>query len=172
MFDCRLFNTDEDEVKKLLRHPHAAVALSDAGAHLSFLCDAGFGLHLFGHWARERGDLTLEEAVKRVTSDVAAAYRIKDRGRLVPGAWADLLLFDPATVGRGPKRRVHDLPDGRRPPRHAGGRRARRVGERRAHGERGGGPPRVRPPRASAAGVRRVEDRPRQSDARLRALMG
>ena len=112
MFDCRLFNTDEDEVKKLLRHPHAAVALSDAGAHLSFLCDAGFGLHLFGHWARERGDLTLEEAVKRVTSDVADAYRIKDRGRITPGAWADLLLFDPATVGRGPKRRVHDLPTG------------------------------------------------------------
>ena len=112
MFDCRLFNTDEDEVKKLLRHPYAAVALSDAGAHLSFLCDAGFGLHLFGHWARERGDLTLEAAVKRVTSDVATAYRIGDRGRIAPGAWADLLLFDPATVGRGPKRRVHDLPTG------------------------------------------------------------
>jgi N-acyl-D-aspartate/D-glutamate deacylase len=112
MFDCRLFNTDEDEVKKLLRHEHAAVALSDAGAHLSFLCDAGFGLHLFGHWARERGDFTLEEAVKRVTGDVAAAYRIKDRGRLVPGAWADLLLFDPNTVARGQKRRVNDLPTG------------------------------------------------------------
>jgi N-acyl-D-aspartate/D-glutamate deacylase len=111
-FDCRLFNTDEDEVRRLLRHPHAAVALSDARAHLSFLCDAGFGLHLFGHWVRERGDLTLPEAVKRVTSDVAAAYRIADRGRLVPGAWADLLLFDPATVGRGPKRRVADLPTG------------------------------------------------------------
>jgi N-acyl-D-aspartate/D-glutamate deacylase len=112
MLDCRLFNTDEDEVKKLLRHPHAAVALSDAGAHLSFLCDAGFGLHLFGHWVRDRGDLTLEEAVKRVTHDVATAYRIKDRGRLTPGAWADLLLFDPRTVARGPKRRVHDLPTG------------------------------------------------------------
>src|SRR5207237_8573563 len=112
MFDCRLFNTDEAEVKKLLRHPYAAVALSDAGAHLSFLCDAGFGLHLFGHWARERGDLTLEEAVKRVTSDVATAYRIKDRGRIAPGAWADLLLFDPKTVGRGPKPRVNDLPRG------------------------------------------------------------
>ena len=112
MFDCKLFNTDENEVRKLLCHPNAAVALSDAGAHLSFLCDAGFGLHLFGHWARERGDLTLPEAVKRVTSDVATAYRIQDRGRLVPGAWADLLLFDPATVGRGPKRRVNDLPTG------------------------------------------------------------
>jgi len=112
MFDCKLFNTDEDEVRRLLRHPHAAVALSDAGAHLSFLCDAGFGLHLFGHWVRERGDLTLPEAVKRVTSDVAGAYRIPDRGRLIPGAWADLLLFDPRTVGRGPRRRVHDLPTG------------------------------------------------------------
>jgi N-acyl-D-amino-acid deacylase len=112
LFDCKLFNTDEDDVRRLLRHPHAAVALSDAGAHLSFLCDAGFGLHLFGHWVRERGDLTLPEAVKRVTSDVATAYRIPDRGRLVPGAWADLLLFDPATVARGPKRRVNDLPTG------------------------------------------------------------
>jgi N-acyl-D-aspartate/D-glutamate deacylase len=112
MFDCRLFNTDEDEVRRLLRHPNAAVALSDAGAHLSFLCDAGFGLHLFGHWVRERGDLTLPEAVKRVTSDVASAYRIADRGRLAPGAWADLLLFDPRTVARGPKRRVRDLPTG------------------------------------------------------------
>jgi N-acyl-D-aspartate/D-glutamate deacylase len=112
MLDCRLFNTDEDEVRKLLRHPHAAVALSDAGAHLSFLCDAGFGLHLFGHWVRERGDLTLPEAVKRVTHDVATAYRIKDRGRLAPGAWADLLLFDPQTVARGPRRRVYDLPTG------------------------------------------------------------
>ena len=112
MFDCKLFNTDENEVRKLLRHPHAAVALSDAGAHLSFLCDAGFGLHLFGHWVRERGDLTLPEAVKRVTSDVATAYRLEGRGRIAPGAWADLLLFDPATVGRGPKRRVNDLPTG------------------------------------------------------------
>jgi N-acyl-D-aspartate/D-glutamate deacylase len=112
MFDCRLFNTDEDEVRKLLRHPHAAVALSDAGAHLSFLCDAGFGLHLLGHWVRDRGDLTLEEAVKRVTSDVATAYRIPGRGRLAAGACADLILFDPRTVGRGAKRRVNDLPTG------------------------------------------------------------
>ena len=112
MLDCRLFNIDEDEVRRLLRHPHAAVALSDAGAHLSFLCDAGFGLHLFGHWVRERGDLTLEQAVRSVTSAVAGAYRIRDRGALVPGAWADLMLFDPATVARGDKRRVNDLPTG------------------------------------------------------------
>src|SRR4029453_5486972 len=110
MLDCRLFNIDEDEVRRLLRHPNAAVALSDAGAHLSFLCDAGFGLHLFCRWARERGDLTLEQAVRAVTITVADAYRIRERGRLQAGAWADLMLFDPRTVGRGEKRRVNDLP--------------------------------------------------------------
>ena len=112
MFDCRLFNTDERKVSELLRHPCSAVALSDAGAHLSFLCDAGFGLHLFGHWVRERGDMSLPQAVRAVTSTVADAYRIRDRGRIAPGAWADLMLFDPATVARGPKRRVNDLPTG------------------------------------------------------------
>jgi N-acyl-D-aspartate/D-glutamate deacylase len=112
MFDCKLFNTDEDQVRELLRHPSAQITLSDAGAHLSFLCDAGFGLHLFGHWVRERADLTLEQAVQAVTSRPAALYRIRERGRLVPGAWADLCLFDPATVGRGPRRRVFDLPAG------------------------------------------------------------
>jgi N-acyl-D-aspartate/D-glutamate deacylase len=61
---------------------------------------------------RERGELTLPQAVRTVTSAVADAYRIKDRGRIVPGAWADLMLFDPATVARGPKRRVNDLPTG------------------------------------------------------------
>jgi N-acyl-D-aspartate/D-glutamate deacylase len=112
LFDCPLFNIDEDRVVNLLRHPYAAIALSDAGAHLSFLCDAGFGLHLLGHWVRERGDMTTEAAVQALTSRPADIYRIKDRGRLVPGAWADLMLFDPETVARGAKRRVNDLPTG------------------------------------------------------------
>ena len=111
-FECLLFNVDEDRVVDLLRHPAAAVTLSDAGAHLSFLCDAGFGLHLMGHWARDRGDMTLEYAVEALTSRAAKIYRIKDRGLLQKGAWADLMMFDPKTVGRGEKRRVQDLPAG------------------------------------------------------------
>lgn len=112
LLECQLFQTDEDAVQRLFKHPHAALATSDAGAHLSFLCDAGFGLHLFGYWVRQRGDLSLEEAVRRVTSLPADIYRIRDRGRIVPGAWADLILFDASTVGRGEKRRVFDLPAG------------------------------------------------------------
>jgi N-acyl-D-amino-acid deacylase len=47
---------------------------------------------------RERGVLSLEEAVRKMTSLAADQVGIKDRGRLVPGAFADLVLFDPATV--------------------------------------------------------------------------
>jgi N-acyl-D-amino-acid deacylase len=112
MFDCKLFNIDEERVRELLIHPCSALGLGDAGAHLAFLCDAGFGLHLLGHWVRERRDLTLEQAVQMVTSRLADAYRIPNRGRLVPGAHADLILFDPQSVGRGEKRRVSDLPAG------------------------------------------------------------
>ncbi len=112
VFDCKLFNIDDDRVRELLVNPYAALGLGDAGAHLSFLCDAGFGLYLLGHWVRERGDLTLEQAVQMLTSRAADAYRLADRGRLVPGAHADLMMFDPDTVGRGEKTRVSDLPAG------------------------------------------------------------
>ena len=112
LFDVRLFNVDEERVADLLRYEYGAIALSDAGAHLSFLCDAGFGLHLMGHWARNKGTITLEKAVEALTSRPADIYRIKDRGRLAVGAWADLMLFDPETVGRGNKTRVNDLPAG------------------------------------------------------------
>ncbi len=112
LVDCHMFNVDEERVKDLLEHPHGVLGLSDAGAHLSFLCDAGFGLHMLGHWARDRADLTLEQAVQSVTSRLADVYRIKERGRLKVGACADLLLFDPATVGRGERVRKWDLPAG------------------------------------------------------------
>ncbi len=107
-----LLNSDEEAVGRMLRHPHSLVSLSDAGAHLTFFNDAGFGLHLLGHWVRERGVLSLAEGVRKLTSDPARLFGIRDRGRLAVGAAADLLLFDPATVNRGPKRRVFDLPAG------------------------------------------------------------
>jgi N-acyl-D-aspartate/D-glutamate deacylase len=112
LFDAVLSNTDEAAVGRLISDPDSHIALSDAGAHLTFLCDAGFGLHLLGPWARDRGVMSVEEAVRKLTSQPAALFGIKDRGRLAPGLAADLLLFDPATVGRGEKRRVYDLPAG------------------------------------------------------------
>ena len=112
VFNAMLLNSDEEAVGRMLRHPHSLVSLSDAGAHLTFFNDAGFGLHLLGHWVRERGVLTLADAVQRLTRQPAQLFGIPERGALKPGYHADLLLFDPATVNRGPKRRVFDLPGG------------------------------------------------------------
>ncbi len=112
VFVALTLNSDEEAVGRMLRHPASLVSLSDAGAHLTFFNDAGFGLHLLGHWVREREALSLPEGVKKLTSEPAALFGIRERGALRPGYFADLLLFDPATVGRGPKRRVRDLPAG------------------------------------------------------------
>jgi N-acyl-D-aspartate/D-glutamate deacylase len=109
---AKLFQNDDRGVAPLLKHDAGVIALSDAGAHLIYLCDAGFGLHFLRHWVRETGTFSLEEGVRRLTSDPAAKYRIPERGRLHPGAWADLLLFDPATVGMSALERRNDLPGG------------------------------------------------------------
>jgi len=111
-FEARLFQNDDAGVAPLLRHHAGVIALSDAGAHLTFLCDAGFGLHFLAHWVRETGTFALAEAVRRLTADPAAKYRIPDRGRIAPGQWADLLLFDPQAVGVSSLERVRDLPGG------------------------------------------------------------
>jgi N-acyl-D-aspartate/D-glutamate deacylase len=112
VFNAMLLNSDEKAVARMLKHPSSMVSLSDAGAHLTFFNDAGYGLHLLGHWARELKVLSLEQAVEKLTSHPARVFGIRNRGALKPGNWADLLLFDPATVGRGTKRRVDDLPAG------------------------------------------------------------
>ncbi len=111
-FVAQLLNSDEEAVGRMLNHPHSIVSLSDAGAHLTFFTDAGFGLHLLGHWVRERGAMSLSEAVRRLTGQSALLFGMPKRGLLREGYAADLLLFDPLTVGRGPKRRVFDLPGG------------------------------------------------------------
>jgi N-acyl-D-aspartate/D-glutamate deacylase len=107
---AKLYQNDDAGVAPLLAHPAGVIALSDAGAHLIYFCDAGYGLHFLAHWVRELGRFTLEEGVRRLTSDPARKYRIAARGLIAPGYKADLLLFDPAQVDVAPLRRVKDLP--------------------------------------------------------------
>jgi N-acyl-D-aspartate/D-glutamate deacylase len=98
---------------ELLNNPSILIGLGDGGAHVDMLCDAGYPTYLLGTWVRERGVLTLEEAVRRLTSDPADLFGIRDRGRLLPGLAADIAIFDPAKVGssnRGERR--YDLPGG------------------------------------------------------------
>ena len=112
VFTAQLLNSDADAVGRMLNHPHSIISLSDAGAHLTFFNDAGFGLHLLGHWVRDLKVMSLAEAVRRLTSQPASIFGMTDRGTIKEGMAADLMLFDPTTVGRGPKRRVFDLPGG------------------------------------------------------------
>ena len=109
---AKLFQNDDKGVAPLLKHPAGVLALSDAGAHLIYFCDAGFGLHFLAHWVRETGTFSLEEGVRRLTSDPARKYRIPRRGCIAPGYFADLLLFDPAAVGVSPLEKSSDLPGG------------------------------------------------------------
>ena len=112
VFVALTLNSDEEAVGRLIRHPYSLVSLSDAGAHLTFFNDAGFGLHLLGHWVRQKGELSLPQAIYRLTGQAAKLFGIRDRGVLRTGNAADLMLFDPKTVDRGPKERVRDLPAG------------------------------------------------------------
>ena len=109
---AKLFQNDDRGVAPLLKHPAGVVALSDAGAHLIYFCDAGFGLHFLAHWVRETGTFTLEEGVRRLTSDPARKYRIPKRGLIRAGYGADLVAFDPAAVGVSSLERAADLPGG------------------------------------------------------------
>jgi N-acyl-D-aspartate/D-glutamate deacylase len=109
-----MMNGNEDAVAKLLRHDAGLLALSDAGAHVDTLCDQGFTSYLLGHWVRELGRLSLEEAVRLVTAVPAERYGLKGRGRLAPGSAADLVLFDPKRVAMRQTEMVYDLPKGQR----------------------------------------------------------
>jgi N-acyl-D-aspartate/D-glutamate deacylase len=111
-FRVVMINDDDEQIAALLQDPRYLLGLSDAGAHTSQLCDANYATYLLSHWTRERGTLTLEAAVHRLTGHPAAVYGIPDRGTLVPGAVADLVAFDASTVGSGELERVHDLPGG------------------------------------------------------------
>ena len=98
-FNAALLNADEAAVEGLLRHDAGLISLSDAGAHLCYLCDAGYGLHLLGHWVRDKELFDLEDGIRRITSMPAQLYGIPDRGEIAPGKFADLLLFDPRRWG-------------------------------------------------------------------------
>ena len=105
-----MLNTEEEGVAEIIANDGTLISLSDAGAHNSMLCDAGYAMHLFGHWTRELGLFDLATAIRKVTHDPAEVYGIINRGQLTPGAWADMILFDPDVISITKMTQHFDLP--------------------------------------------------------------
>ena len=108
-----IINSDPEAVGKLLTLPNVLVGLSDAGAHVDQHCEAGVPTYILHEWVRNRRLLSLEEGVRRITSELADFMGLKSKGRIAPGMDADLVLFDPTTVKQLPAEWVNDLPGGK-----------------------------------------------------------
>ena len=111
-FMTATMNTDAAAVAEIFQHPAAVLGLSDAGAHITQFSEAGQTSQLLGHWVRERKALSLEAAVRLITSVPADIFGIPDRGRLAPGLAGDVTVFDPDTIACHEEEIVNDMPDG------------------------------------------------------------
>ena len=105
-------NQDQDVVLELMRHPYSIPTFSDSGAHVTQIMDSSLQTHMLGHWVRNQGAFTLEQAVHRMTQVPAQAWGFNNRGVLAEGKAADINVFDPETVAPDLPELVHDLPSG------------------------------------------------------------
>ena len=116
--DMKLFllqpiaNDNQEVALALIKHPRSVVTFSDSGAHVSQIMDSSLQTHLLSHWVREKEAVTLEEAVKYLSYDTATHWGFHDRGLVREGMAADLVVFDPKTVGPRMPEVVSDLPAG------------------------------------------------------------
>src|SRR3954467_948768 len=112
-FTMQSFNTRVERMAELLNDRSILLGLGDGGAHLDMLCDSGYPTYVLGTWVREHGALSLEEAVRRMTSDPADFFGIRNRGRLKEGLAADVVIFSAEEVNSGGRpERLYDLPGG------------------------------------------------------------
>ena len=112
-FTMKSFNARPDRMAELLNDKSILLGLGDGGAHLDMLCDSGYPTYVLGTWVRERKVLTMEEAVRRMTSDPADFFGIRDRGRIKLGLAADIVIFSAADVSSAARpERLYDLPGG------------------------------------------------------------
>jgi N-acyl-D-aspartate/D-glutamate deacylase len=105
-------NEDQSQVLDMMKHPRSVITFSDSGAHVSQIMDSSLQTHLLSYWVREKQAMTLEEAVKQITYNTATMWGLHDRGLTREGMAADLVVFDPKTIGARMPDVVHDLPAG------------------------------------------------------------
>ncbi len=111
-FRAPIANEIMEPVLEMMKHPRAAVTFSDSGAHVSQIMDSSLQTHLLSYWVREKQALSLEQAVRMITYNTATLWGLHDRGLIRRGMAADLVVFDPDTVGPNMPEVVRDLPAG------------------------------------------------------------
>ena len=112
LFNYPFLNQRMDAVEELLDHPRMAIGLGDSGAHVGLIMDASLPTWFLLHWVRDRQKYTIEDAIRRLTSDTAALFGIADRGVLRPGAFADVNVIDLDGLALELPELVHDFPTG------------------------------------------------------------
>jgi N-acyl-D-amino-acid deacylase len=111
-----LLDINEERVARKFSDARTLIGISDGGAHVDMLCNAGYPTYLIGNFVRGRQALTLEHAVRRITSEPAHFFGIPGRGIISPGMAADLTIFDFERIGSPERPEVrYDFPgNGRR----------------------------------------------------------
>jgi N-acyl-D-amino-acid deacylase len=112
LLNLPFLNQRLEAVEELLDDELVTLGLADAGAHVGQIMDASQPTFLLSYWVRERQRWSLEEAVRRLTSDTAGLFGVRDRGVLRPGAHADLNVIDLEGMVLHQPEYVHDFPNG------------------------------------------------------------
>ena len=105
-------NDDLGAVEGMLQHPASVLGLADAGAHVGMIMDSSQPTFFLTYWVRDRGLVTIGEAIRRLTSDTAELFSVRDRGVLRPGAFADVNVIDLGGMRLPQPEYVHDFPNG------------------------------------------------------------
>ena len=111
-FERREVNSDEAAMTALLTSPYTVIGQSDGGAHVVFRTDYSYSTYFLSHWIREKGIMSLEEAIRKLTFVPASLFGLYDRGLVRPGMVADMMVFDPQTIGPLEPGESQDLPGG------------------------------------------------------------
>jgi N-acyl-D-aspartate/D-glutamate deacylase len=114
LFVQPLVNETPRDVRRMLESPRSLATFSDSGAHVCQEMGSSLQTHLLSYWVRNQQAFTLEEAVRMLTFQNAAAWNMYDRGLLRTGYAADIVVFDEATIQPRLPTVHHDLPGGAR----------------------------------------------------------
>ena len=109
-----LVNESPDDVLGMLKHPRTLATFSDSGAHVCQEMGSSLQTHFLSYWVRKRGAFTLEQAIKKLTHDNAAAWELNGRGLVREGYQADLVLFEENGIRPAMPTVEKDLPGGAR----------------------------------------------------------